>query len=142
LPAARKEFEQASTLNQSDAAAYFNLSNVCMLQGELTDSQRYLDEGKHRQPDSAFAPFLEGTLNFRAGRLPQAEALLRRAIELSPFMAQAHLQLVNVFLQQGRKDEAVAQLRGFVEAFPEGQYSAQAKGLLKKLQSPSQPIQR
>jgi tetratricopeptide (TPR) repeat protein len=142
LASARKEFEAASTLNQSDAAAYFNLSNVCMLMGSLPDSQRYLEEGKRRQPDSPFAPFLEGTLNFRAGRLPQAEALLRRAIELSPVMAQAYLQLVNVFLQQGRKGDAVAELQNFVEAFPDGQYSDQAKGLLKKLQSNDRAVQR
>lgn len=145
FPAARKEFEQASALNQSDAAAYFNLSNVCMLMGELAEAQRYLDEGKRRQPDSPLANFLEGTLDFRSGRLPQAEILLRRAIEAGPAMVQARLQLVNVFLQQGRKDAAVAQLREFVEAFPDGQYSAQARGLLKKLQAPpanSQPVRR
>ena len=36
---ARNEFQQASQLNQSDGAAYFNLSNVCILTGELPQAQ-------------------------------------------------------------------------------------------------------
>jgi len=135
LPEAKKEFELASRLNQSDAAAYFNLSNVSMLQGDLVEARRYLEEGKHREPDSALGCFLEGTLNQRAGNLPQAELLLRQAIQLSPVMPQARLQLVNVLLQQDKKEDAVAQLQDFVGAFPEGPYSDQAKGLLKKLQA-------
>ena len=142
LPAAKKEFEQASRLNQSDAAAYFNLSNVSMLLGDLVEARRYLDEGRHRQPDSAIGCFLEGTLSQRTGHLPQAEVLLRQAIQLSPVMPQARLQLVNVLLQQDKKDDAVAQLQDFVGAFPDGPYSDQAKNLLKKLQAPAASSKR
>jgi len=133
--AARKEFEQASRLNQSDAAAYFNLSNVCMLMGQLPEARRYLDEGMRRQPDSALGHFLEGTLNIRLGKLPQAEGPLRQAIQLDPLMAQPRLQLVNLLLQQGRKGDAVVQLHDFLSAFPESPFSAQAKQLLKRLQA-------
>jgi tetratricopeptide (TPR) repeat protein len=142
LAGARKEFELASRLNQSDAAAYFNLSNVSILLGDLVEARRYLEEGKHREPDSALGCFLEGTLNQRAGHLPQAELLLRQAIQLSPVMPQARLQLVNVLLQQDKKEDAVAQLQDFVGAFPDGPYSDQAKGLLKKLQAsiPLEPL--
>jgi tetratricopeptide (TPR) repeat protein len=145
FPAARKEFSEVVRLNQGDAAAYFNLSNVCMLMGDLPESRRYLDEGIRRQPDSALGHFLEGTLNIRLGRLSDAEGPLRQAIQLDPLMAQPRLQLVNVLLQQGRKDDAAAQLRDFVGAFPEGPFSAQAKDLLKRLQgrsAPSQPVSK
>ena len=49
-------------------------------------------------------------------------------------MAQARLQMVNLLLQQGRKDDAVAQLHDFVGAFPESPFSGKAKDLLKRLQ--------
>lgn len=141
IPAARKEFERSIQLNQSDAAAYFNLSNVCILSGDLPEAQRYLDEGMRRQPESALGRFLEGTLNIRLGKLPQAERTLRQAIELDPLMAQPRLQLVNLMLQQGRKEDAVAQLNDFVSAFPGSPFCTQAKELLKKLHAPPEPAQ-
>lgn len=133
FPAARREFEEVIRLNQSDAAAYFNLSNVCMLMGVMSDAQRYLDEGMRRQPDSALGRFLLATLNIRLGNYAQAEAALLQAIQLDPVMAQARLQLVNLFLQQGRKADAVAQLHDFVTAFPSSPFNMQAKRILQRL---------
>jgi len=55
------------------------------------------------------------------------------------------LQLVNLLLQQGRKDDAVAQLHDFVGAFPEGPFSGKAKDLLRRLQGQppdSQPVSK
>lgn len=137
LPGARKEFSEVVRLNQGDAAAYFNLSNVCILMGDLPEARHYLDEGMRRQPGSALGRFLEGTLNIRLGKLSDAEEPLRQAIQLDPLMFQPRLQLVNLLLQQGRKDDAVAQLHDFVRVFPDGAYSVQAKNLLKRLQGVS-----
>jgi tetratricopeptide (TPR) repeat protein len=140
---ARSAFQQASQLNQSDGAAFFNLSNVCILTGEFPQAQLYLDQGLQRQPDSALGHFLQGTLDIRLGKLPQAEGSLRQAIQLDPMMSQARLQMVNLLLQQGRKGDAVAQLNDFVAAFPESPFSGKAKDLLKRLESPeSQPVSK
>jgi tetratricopeptide (TPR) repeat protein len=135
--AAREEFEKVVKLNQSDAAAYFNLSNVCMLSGQLGDAKQYLDEGMRRQPDSALGQFLLGSLNLRVGKLPEAESALRRAIQLNPVMAQARLQLVNLMLKQGRKLDAASQLRDFIGTFPDSPFSTQAKQVLQRLEAPS-----
>ncbi len=143
--AARQEFEQATRLNQSDAAAYFNLSNVCMQLGELPAAQHYLAEGLQRQPDAALGHFLQGTLQLHMGNLSQAEGSLRRAIALDPLMAQPRLQLVKVLLQEGRKADAVGHLHDFVRSYPDGPFSAQAKDLLKRLEAsapPPQPVSR
>jgi tetratricopeptide (TPR) repeat protein len=134
---ARKEFERVVELNQSDAAGYFNLSNVCMLSGQLADAQKYLDEGTRRQPDSALGTFLRGSLDIRLGRLVDAEGPLRRAVALSPTMGQARLQLVNLFLKQGRTQDAVSQLHDFLAALPGSPFAVQAKQLLQKLESQS-----
>jgi tetratricopeptide (TPR) repeat protein len=136
IEGAKNEFQKASQLNKSDAAAYFNLSNVSILTGELLQAQIYLNEGMQRQPDSAMGHFLQGTINIRSGKLPQAETSLRQAIQLDPMMAQPRLQLVNLLLQQDRKNDAVAQLNDFLTSFPESPFSGRAKELLKKLQSP------
>jgi tetratricopeptide (TPR) repeat protein len=135
--AARAEFQRVVELNQSDAAAYFNLSNVCMLSGQLGDAKRYLDEGMRRQPDSALGQFLLGSLNLRLGKLSEAEGALRRAIQLDPAMAQARLQLINLMLKQGRKQDAASQLRDFIGTFPDSSFSPQAKQLLQRLEAQS-----
>jgi predicted Zn-dependent protease len=137
FPAARKEFEQVVKLNQSDAAGYFNLSNVCMLTGQLPEAQQFLDEGLRRQPDSAFGQSLLGTLDLRAGKLAQAEIALLRAIQLDPTKGLYRLQLAYLLRQQGRKDAAASQLRELLARLPDSAFSAQAKQLLQKLESDS-----
>jgi tetratricopeptide (TPR) repeat protein len=137
FPNARKEFERVVQLNQSDAAAYFNLSNICMLTAQLPEAQQYLDEGLRRQPDSSLGQFLLGTLDLRLKKLPQAELALLRAIELSPTKAEPRLQLVNLLLEQGRKDAAASQLRDFLEKLPDNPFSPQVKQKLQKLEASS-----
>jgi tetratricopeptide (TPR) repeat protein len=137
--AARKEFERVVELNQSDATAYFNLSNVCMLMGQVPDAERFLDEGLRREPDSALGQFLLGSLDLRAGKLPEAEHALRNAIQLNPVMAQSRLQLVNLYLQHGRKQDAAAELHAFVSAFPDNPFNKQAQQLLQRLEVPAKP---
>ncbi len=138
FPAARKEFEQAIQQNQSDAAGYFNLSNVSMLTGNLPEAQKYLDEGLRREPDSALGLFLLGSLNMKTGKLPEAERALQQSIKLNPTMVQPRLQLVNLFLQTGKKQEAAEQLREFVTTFPDNPFSPQARKVLEKIEGPAQ----
>ena len=137
FPDARKEFEQVVKLNQSDANGYFNLSNVCMLTGQMPEAQQFLDEGLRRQPDSALGQFLLGTLNLHLQKTAQAEIALLKAIQLDPTKAQYRLQLVNLLLQQGRKDAAASQLRELLATLPDNSYRAQAKQVLQKLESAS-----
>ena len=60
---ARKEFERVVQLNQSDAAAYFNLSNVCMLTGQLTEAQQI--SGRRPAPRTRLGP---GPIPLRVAR--------------------------------------------------------------------------
>src|SRR5207237_7947394 len=82
--AARGQFEQAIQLNQSDAAAYFNLSNICILTSELPMARRYLGEGMRRQPDSALGHFIEATINIKLGKLARPHRPRRQASQLAP----------------------------------------------------------
>lgn len=135
LADARREFEEVIRLNQSDAAGYFNLSNVCMMMGALPNAQRYLDDGMRREPDSAFGHFLLGSLEIKTGKFQEAEAALRETIRLSPTMAQARLQLINLMMQEEKKSEALEYLRDFVKTFPESSFTPKAKELLQTLEN-------
>ncbi len=138
FPGAKTQFSAAIQANQSDSAGYFNLSNVCMLMGELAEAKNYLDEGMRRDPESALGLFLLGSLDLKTGKLPEAEQALRKAILLNRTMVQARLQLVNLLLQLGKKDSAIAELHDFVSTFPDNSFSPQAKQLLKRLEASAQ----
>lgn len=135
--AARHEFEKVVELNQSDATANFNLANVCMLMGQLPDAQKFLDSGFRRQPDSALGKFLQGTLDIRTNHMREAELTLQQAIRLDPGMAQPRLQLINLFLKEGKQADAVGQLHEFLIAFPSSPFSDHAKQLLQRLEQPN-----
>lgn len=132
---AEAQFRESVRLDQNEAQAYFNLGNVLMLTGRYTESEAVLAAGLRRRPDSAFARFLQGCLLARTGKFEEADKTLREALQLDPSMSQAHLQLVNLYLQQHRKEDAIHQLQDFLKAFPGAPAAAKAKEVLNRLQS-------
>jgi len=131
---AEAEFREAVRLDQNEAQAYFNLGNVFLLTKRYTESESVLDAGLQRRPDSAFGRFLSGSLNTRMGKFAEAEKSLREALRLDPTMSQAYLQLVNLYLQQNRREDAIAELQAFLKAFPNAPAAAKANEVLHRLQ--------
>ena len=60
---------------------------------------------------------------------------LQDALVLDPTMSQAQLQLVSLYLQQNRKQNAIDQLQTFLKNFPTAAMTPKAKELLLKLQT-------
>jgi Tfp pilus assembly protein PilF len=131
---AQNQFEAAVKVNQNDAEAHFNLANVLLLKQRFDQAGGELDEGLKREPSSAFGQFLRGLLYSHTGRPELAEKSLQSALQLDPKMSQAHLQLVNLYLQQKRTTEAISQLEAYLKAFPDSSYSPKARETLKRLQ--------
>ncbi len=136
---AEEQFQEVIRLDQNDAQAYFNLGNVLMLTGRYPESERALSSGLQRRPDSAFGSFLQGSLYERTGKLTEAEKSLRTALQLDTTMWQAHLQLVNLYLQQNRRQNAISELQTFLKAFPSVPAVPKANDLLYKLQNENSP---
>jgi len=139
---ARQNFEQAQThfeaalkTNQNDVEAYFNLANVLLMTKRYSDAEREINEGLQRRPDSAFGHFLQGLLYSRTARPELAEKSLQRALQLDPKMPQPYLQLVNLYLQQKRAPDAIAELEAYLKVFPDSQFSPKARESLKRLQA-------
>ena len=130
---AKAQFEAAVKVNPSDASAYFNLGNLFYLTNSFAAAKDWVDRGLSRQPDSALGHFIQGALFTQAGKLHEAELTFRRCLELNPIMAKAHLALVNLYLQQHRKDDAIAELKVFVNSFPADPATSHAKEVLQKL---------
>jgi len=136
---AEVQFRESVRLDQNDAQAYFNLGNVLMLTGRYAESETALEAGLQRRPDSAFARFLQGCVFARTGKFDEAEKSLREALQLDSSMSQAHLQLVNLYLRQNRKEDAVHQLQDFLKAFHSAPTAAKAREVLNKLQAQASP---
>jgi regulator of sirC expression with transglutaminase-like and TPR domain len=49
-------------------------------------------------------------------------------------MSQVYLQLVNLYVQQKRTPEAIAELEAYLKAFPDSPLSPKARETLKRLQ--------
>ena len=135
---AEEQFREAVRLDQNEAQPYFNLANVLLLTGRYSESESAVASGLQRRPDSGFGNFLQGCLLGRAGHYPEAEKSLQQALRLDPVLWQAHLQLVNLYLQQGRRENAVSQLQTFLQLFPSVPATANAKHLLNRLQAETQ----
>jgi Tfp pilus assembly protein PilF len=133
--AARSQFEAAKKANQNDGQAYFNLANVLVLTQHYAEAQREIDEGLQRRPDSAFGKFLQGSVYTRTGHPQLAEKSLQSSLQLDPKMSQAHLELVNLYLQQKRTDDAIAQLETYLKTFPGSPFAPKARDLLNRLRS-------
>ncbi len=131
--AAQPQFEAALKANQNDAQAYFNLANLLLLTQRYPAAEREVEEGLQRRPDSAFGHFLQGSVYSHTGRPELAEKSLQSALQLDPKMSQAYLQLVNLYLQQKRTPEAIAELEAYLKAFPDSPLSSKARETLKRL---------
>jgi tetratricopeptide (TPR) repeat protein len=132
---AEEQFRDAVRLDQNEAQAYFNLSNVLILTRRFAEAQITLAQGLQRRPDSAFGNFLQGCLYDQTGMLSAAENSLENALRLDPKMPQVHLQLVNLYLQQNRRSDAIKQLQAFLQDFPNAPAAPKAREILNKLQS-------
>jgi tetratricopeptide (TPR) repeat protein len=132
---AEEQFREAVRLDQSEAQAYFNLGNVLMLTKRFPEAETMLAAGLQRRPDSAFGKFLQGCLYVRTGKLAEAESSLQNALRLDSKMPQAYLQLVNLYLRQNRREDAIAQLQAFLKGFPDAAAAPKAKEILTRLQA-------
>jgi tetratricopeptide (TPR) repeat protein len=138
---AEEQFQDVIRLDQNDAQAYFNLGNVLMLTGRYPESEKALTLGLQRQPASAFGSFLQGSLYERTGKLVEAEKSLRTSLQHDSKMWQAHLQLVNLYLKQNQRDNAISELQVFLKDFPTVPSAAKANELLLKLQAENHATQ-
>ena len=134
---AEREFRTVLNLNHSDTEAYFNLANVFLLTTRYDDAREMVAEGLRRQPKSGLGQFLLGSICARQGQLLDAETALHQAIRLDSGLARAHLELVNVYLRQKRKQDAIRELKLFLDRFSEDPLAAQARSVLDRLEGGS-----
>jgi tetratricopeptide (TPR) repeat protein len=82
---------------------------------------------------SADAIYNQGIILWNQGKIPEAKVKFEEAIKANASHPEAHFQLGMALLNEGNVPEAVTAFEKYLELSPDGQYSAQAKGMLAQL---------
>lgn len=82
---------------------------------------------------SADAVFNQGIILWNQGKIADAKVKFEEAIKLNANLAEAHYQLGMALLNEGKLTEAVTEFETYVKLSPDGQYAAQAKGMIAQL---------
>lgn len=135
--AAEREFSEVVKLNPTDASAYFNLGNVALITKRYPEGLRYVDEGLRKHPNSGTGLFILGSLLRQVGKFIDAERVLRQALNADPSLSRAHLELVNLYRQQNRKEDVVTELEAFLKLYPADPLAPQVKDTLNRLGVPA-----
>jgi tetratricopeptide (TPR) repeat protein len=119
---AGKELKQALALQPRDALALLGSSTLAASLGHWDEAVRLANSSLAVDPYSPLGQFDLGNIRWHSGHLAEAEAALRRCLQISPSFAFGHSWLAVVLLARGELDAALteAQLETSEEAQLEG----------------------
>ncbi len=82
---------------------------------------------------SADAIYNQGIILWNQGKIPEAKAKFEEALKANPNHPESHFQLGMAFLNEGKLPDAIGAFEKYLAMAPDGQYAAQAKGMLAQL---------
>lgn len=105
-----QEFERALAINPDDPYVEVNLAKIYAYQKKTDKALALFKKGMPRsEPDAATSYWYASALK-DAGRLPEAESNIRKALELDPKDIDAHRLLAEILALEGRNDDATAEV--------------------------------
>lgn len=109
LDQAIPEFERSLAHDPNNAYIQVNLAKLYASQNETDKALQLFEKGMPRAEPDALASYWYASTLKDAGRVPEAESNVRRAIELDPKNADAHALLADILSAEGKKAEAKAE---------------------------------
>jgi superkiller protein 3 len=82
---------------------------------------------------SADAIYNQGIILWNQGKIPDAKVKFEEALKANPNHPEANFQFGMALLNEGKLAEAIAAFEKYLQLAPEGQFAAQAKGMLAQL---------
>lgn len=110
-PAAKREFEQAISFNPNHPTAHLRYGLFFQYTGRHEDAIREMTRAQVLDPLAPINGTAAAEVFYLAGQFEQAEALLRKTLELSPDFAFAHNGLAKALVLQGGFSEATTEAR-------------------------------
>lgn len=114
---AEEHYRAALALDPASASAHFNLAAALARRGELGAAERHFRAALSAGPSARAGAGL-GIVLGRQGRVDDAIAQLRLAIEADPNDPAAHEALGSILLEQGRLEEAASSYRQLARISP------------------------
>lgn len=82
---------------------------------------------------NADAVYNQGIILWNQGKIPEAKVKFEEAVKADPNHAPSHFQLGMAQLNEGAIPAAIAAFEKYLQLAPDGQFAAQAKGMLAQL---------
>jgi tetratricopeptide (TPR) repeat protein len=139
---AEKEFRTAHDLSPESLRALLDLGRLYLEEADvqlatganpnsirplLARAHNLLSEAVIRNPNSAMAGYLLGTVHYRSASYDNAESELKRALSLDKAMFPARIMLVNVYVVQQKWQNALDVLDKFIVENPSSPYVQEAR---------------
>jgi Tfp pilus assembly protein PilF len=109
---------RALTENLGYYPAHVSLAKIAMDRRDVATALREAEQAAALQENDGVLRYDYGVLLFRSGKIPEAEAQFKKAVELEPYWADARRQLAVTLDRQDKRDEAIAAYEAFLARAP------------------------
>lgn len=119
------DYKRAKTILQGlmgktdDCIVHYTMARACMGEREFTCAKESLNKAIEARTDFAPAYLDLARIHTMLGETAQAETTYLRLLDVEPFSSEAHLALVEHYIDQKRYRDAVDHLRSFYEMNPD-----------------------
>ena len=131
---ARQSFQQSMELAPENVFAVTQLLELDLAGKDFASAMRRADEQLQKNPNSGYSCLLKGKVLSAKKEWPQAEATLKKAIELDPGLAPAYDLLVGIYLETGKADQAMRELQTILTKSPQNKAALMTLASLEETQ--------
>lgn len=112
-----------------------DIRQLSIPENALREYQKALDEDKHGNTSSAIrqlrqalklapnfieAAFRLGSALYKVGHFEDAEDILKKALQIAPKEPHLHLMLANIFVKEGKYEQALSEIDSYLKDNPAG----------------------
>ena len=131
---ARRSFEKVLELAPGNIEALNQLVELNLVAGDFDNALRMVQRQKEKKPGDATPYLLEGKVRTAKKEWAEAEAALKKAIELGPELASAYDLLVAIYLATDRLPQAKSELETIISKSPQNEGALMTLALIKEKQ--------
>ncbi len=138
LPAAESALREAVKCDPGFADSVAQLGRVLNSEKRFSESEAVLEQGLRTSPKDWLLYDELASAHYNQGLYPQATNEWLRAVSLGPEgSSDLHAKLAAAYLRQGNSQKAYVEMQTYVRLDPDGRFAAQARSLMRQIESSS-----
>ena len=134
---AQEAVQKAISLDPKLSLAYTVLGKLYLQEGKFSQAEPELLQSIQLDPQSWDAPFELARCYFNMGKLDKSLQYARQASAAPQASPVTHLLLVDIYLRQGDKKDALEELQTFAKVAPENPLIPRVKQRIEQLSKPN-----